>query len=191
MRCGDLAIICRVLRFSEFQHFPFLRSSTRTILSWRPPLRPTYYIRKDLECTSPILPSTRTGKGMAQVGLVKKSFSPGKWKLRTNESKHWPHLHLKRVTQLTESLAAFLTSGRAVKYSNAHKLTITVHIPPTKGGMLLAVPHPPLWNHNTNPPVIPGSYFPLLYVCLCCLQYQGFIDLEDRSQVSCNGHFVS
>ena len=125
---------------------------------------PSYYARKNLECTPSVLPSTRKGNRTTQLCVVKKSFTPGKWKLRTNEAKHWPQLHSKRVIQLTESLAEFLTSGRAVKYLNAHKLTITVHIP-TRGGTLLAVPHPPLWNHSTNRPVTPGSYFPLLYVC--------------------------
>ena len=125
---------------------------------------PSYYARKNLECTPSVLPSTRKGNRTTQLCVVKKSFTPGKWKLRTNEAKHWPQLHSKRVIQLTKSLAEFLTSGRAVKYLNAHKLTITVHIP-TRGGTLLAVPHPPLWNHSTNRPVTPGSYFPLLYVC--------------------------
>ena len=47
---------------------------------------------------------------------------------------------------------------------NENKLTVTVHIP-NNDGSLLSIPHPSLWDHNRDLPLMPGDYFPLLYVC--------------------------
>ena len=79
-------------------------------------------------------------------------------------NKTWPSLHSKRIVQVTDSLAEFLTSEKAVKHLNENKLTVTVHIP-NNDGSLLSIPHPPLWDHNRDLPLMPGDYFPLLYVC--------------------------
>jgi hypothetical protein len=124
---------------------------------------PDRYVRK-VPTTLSIRRSMSPLENRCTNGILPYSFCPCKWKLRSDGSKKWPKLHAHRIIQMSESLAEFLTSGRSVKYLNEYKLTVTVHIP-TLCGDLLAVPHPPLWNHDKKLPVMPGTFFPLLYVC--------------------------
>ena len=95
------------------------------------------------------LPTSTRMENRCTNGILPFTFCPATWKQRSDESKKWRNLHSHRIIQLSESLAEFLTSGRSVKYLNELKLTVTVHIP-TPCGDLLAVPHPPLWNHDTK-----------------------------------------
>ena len=121
---------------------------------------PTAYSRKLVSGVATESLTTRnvTGEGSP---LLECKRTP--WTIRSDANKTWPRLHSQRIVQVTDSLAEFLTSEKAVKYLNENKLTVTVHIP-TDDGSLLSIPHPPFWYHNRDLPLMPGDYFPLLYV---------------------------
>jgi hypothetical protein len=52
-----------------------------------------------------------------------------------------------------------LCSKAAVPFLNKHKCTVTCHVP-NKDGTLRPVPSPPLWDHDTKQPIIPGKLLP-------------------------------